>query len=303
MDVLYALTELQEEGYIRSIGLENFPPKLAAQAASEYGFSVSVIKQPGSLLLPPDSKNLVASIEHQWITNPFLDGLLLGECIKGGDPRQNAKNKDKQRKLPANERIQPPSQKQEKLWDSTLQKWAKLHGITSKDDQGKEIIDSTIVWETFETKVMEVLQEMAWRYGVSPKSLVLRWALELDHASSVVIPEPKGQVWDDMDYTSSSKWKGHILELRQAFTFRIEEEDKAILTEMSKQPETEDSQGTMMDLGELEEFLVKQGLPESEIEALLDEQQQQQQQQQSSSTSSKNTNYPKIDFGNPQLWL
>ncbi|CAJ1959246.1 unnamed protein product [Cylindrotheca closterium] len=305
MDVLYALTELQEEGYIRSIGLENFPPKLVAQAASECRFSVSLMQQPGSLLLPPDSMN--SPIQHQWITNPFLDGLLLGEAANTRDGKirkSSKKKKDKQhqRTTPSNntsERIQTPSPKQERVWQSTLQKWAKLHGIAStRDEEGKEIYDSTLIWETFDTNVMEVLQEMSSRYGVSLKALVLRWTLELDDVSSVVIPAPKGQIWDDMDFTSSRKWKVHIQELREAFTFRIDEEDKATLTEMSKQRETEEDQGSMMDLGELEEFLVKQGLPENEIEALLDEQQQQQ-----SSSSSKNTDYPKINFDNPRLWL
>lgn len=133
MDVMYVLNELQEEGFIRSIGLQNFPPKLVLKA-SEYGFPVSLIKQPGNLLLPPDAKNLVPPIENQWITNPFVDGLLLDEINdKGGDdsPKSYKKKNEKKQKTSANERIQAGSRKQQRMWDSTLQKWAKLQGIVS----------------------------------------------------------------------------------------------------------------------------------------------------------------------------
>ncbi|KAL3939644.1 MAG: hypothetical protein SGBAC_005670 [Bacillariaceae sp.] len=133
MDVMYVLNELQEEGFIRSIGLQNFPPKLVLKA-SEYGFPVSLIKQPGNLLLPPDAKNLVPPIENQWITNPFVDGLLLDEINdKGGDdsPKRYKKKNEKKQKTSANERIQAGSRKQQRMWDSTLQKWAKLQGIVS----------------------------------------------------------------------------------------------------------------------------------------------------------------------------
>lgn len=299
MDTLYVLNELQEEGFIRSIGLEDFPQNMVAKAVVECGFYVSLVQQPGSLLIPPDSEKLISPIEYQWITNPLLDDLLLHG--QSDDEEMDARKKKRKRTSNPNERVKASSKKQQKQWDATLEKWAKLQRMVTKDEAGKEVVDSAKVEEAFETKVMNVLQEMAWRYGVPLKSLILRWTMELKATSSVSLPIPKGDYWNDMDFAesaSNSRWKVHIQEMRKAFTFRLEEEDKAVLKEISKRPETEQDLGMMMDLLELEEFLVQQGLPAREIEALL-----MQEEKRQTASSRTVTDYPKIDFANPKLWL
>lgn len=300
MDVLYVLDELQEEGLIRSVGLQDFPPAMITEAISNCGFTVSLIQQPGSLLLPPNPDQLiVSSVEHQWITDPFLNDLLLLEATTATSQRKRGS-------LPVSKQYNRQPQTNEpdaNRWKSTLQKWAKVHGITSRDEDRNVVFDSEEIWSAFEKEVTSVLQDMSWRYGVTVKSLLLRWMLELDHASSVVIPVPNGAEWNDMDFSSTnSKWRGHVQELRAPFTFCIEEEDKHILREISREHKDEIAQNMVMDLDTLEEFLVKQGLPESKIEALLEEQEQQQQQQQQQNDGTS-TDYPMIDFDNPKLWL
>jgi diketogulonate reductase-like aldo/keto reductase len=265
LDVLDVITEMQREGWIRSIGIENFPPDLATQAIHDCGFSVQLVQQNGNLLCPPEQK--YPQVEHQWMTNSLVDGLLSGHYAEWRDP---------------------PSRHGQ--WKSTIRNWGKRQGVINDDDDvGSTTTTAARVdrklWKAYQEQVLQVLQEMTSRYGVSVKCIALRWALESEGTSSVVIPIP---AW--INEYSDFEWKRHIKEMRQAFSFHFEDADKEVLADLAKKKNSNDV--PMMDLFELEELLVRQGLPEKEIEMILEQQKQQ-----------PTMEYSKIDLTNTRLWL
>jgi diketogulonate reductase-like aldo/keto reductase len=268
LDVLDTITEMQREGWIRSIGIENFPTDLATQAIHECGFSVQLVQQNGNLLCPPEQK--YPHVEHQWLTNSLVDGLLSAHYAEWRDP--------------------PTRHGQ---WKSTIRNWGTRQGVINDDDEvGSTTTSSSSsssadrkLWKAYQEQVLEVLQEMTRRYGVSVKCIAMRWALESEGTSSVVIPIP---AW--IGEYSALQWKRHIKEMRQAFSFHLEDADKEVLADLAKNKNSNDV--PMMDLFELEELLVRQGLPEKEIEMILEQQQRQ-----------PTMEYSKIDLDNPTLWL
>ena len=284
---------MRREGYIRSIGVcNNFPKPLLEKAIVECGFSIQTTIQCGNILFPPpttqtplqsspSSSSLL--IPNQWLVNSLAGGLLTDQFVNW---------------------IDPPTWHSQ--WGRTVQTWGELQGIppiiiSTNGEKKKQDAYDLQLWNSYKEHVLHVLQDMAWRYGVSIKSIVLRWALESDEGtSSVIVPAFNGDL--SSSSSSSAEWRAHIRELRGVFTFTLEEEDRKILLKLSRAATTkrvEEEEEPVLDLLELEELLVRQGLPENEIEVLLEQHNQQLQ----SSTTTSASDFPKIDFGNSKLWL
>lgn len=266
LDVLDVVMDLRREGWIRSIGVNNFPSELLEKATTECGFSIQTIQQNGNILYPQKESPYIT---NQWLSNSLAGGLLSNHYTEWIDP--------------------PVLHGQ---WDSTVLTWAKAQGIIKNDENDNKIeVSDKEVWEAYQQQVLHVVQDMAWRYGVSVESIALRWAIESKGTTSVKVPVFAG------DWPSSTKWKEHIKGLREVFTFRLEEDDVLLLSNLraTKRAEEEETDAKVLDLVELEELLVRQGLPEHEIETLLERQQHQQQ--------SVISSYPNIDFKDTKLWL
>eukprot|EP00980_Cylindrotheca_fusiformis_P001158 scaffold320_cov122-Cylindrotheca_fusiformis.AAC.3 len=278
LDVLDICTELQREGWIRSIGIENFPTELQNAALDECNFSVQVIQQDGNLLLPPDNKKKSSSSTQaaikQWTTNALVGSMLAYDF---------------------SDRREPPTMNPQ--WKTTIRDWGKRQGIvqgsSSRDDDRR-------LWQAFQKDVLEVLQDMANRYGVSVRSIAIRWALEAEGTSSVVLPaawsSTANKNWEEF---SSMEWKRHIREMRQSFSFRLGKEDQQIVANLARGDQRKVAleealrqQQQVEFLQKFEEMLIRQGLPEQEIENML-----KMQEKQSTLDDSK------IDFNNPALWL
>jgi hypothetical protein len=260
------MIDLQREGWIRALGVENFPSHLIRSAISKCNFSIQTCQQEGNILQPPTIRRL---IPNRWISNSLSGGLLTNHYSDWRDPPRRHRQ-----------------------WESTIRNWGRRQAIISdeiaKTEDKKKKTTDLALWKAYQEQVLDVLDEMAFRYGVSIKCIALRWALESDRTSSVVVP---AYYW--LGEYLKPEWNKHIRELRQAFTFRLEQEDKEILASLSKDKRQDEDGGFELDLLELEELLIRQGLAEHEIEMLLDQHQQ----------DPAAANYPKIDFDNPTLWL
>lgn len=297
LDVLDICTELQREGWIRSIGIENFPTDLVEAAVHDCGFSIQLIQQDSNLLVPTTTSSsssrssgsssstttiLLQQPKNTWMTNALVGGLLTNPSYA--------------------EWRNPPSLHGQ--WKSTIREWGIRQGIiNAKDDYGPsnnrhkyKTLDRTL-WLAFQEQVLDVLQDMAWRYGVSIKCIVIRWAMETGVAT-VVLPA-FSNTHHNNDDDSPVEWKRHVKEMRMAFSFCLEEDDKELLATLGKDGnKNKEEDDYFMDLQEMEEMLVREGLPEHEIEKML-----KQQEKRPTLKHGCDSNNNKIDFNNPTLWL
>jgi diketogulonate reductase-like aldo/keto reductase len=275
LDVLDILIDLQRDGWIRSIGLQNFPSFLRKQV-QHCGFPFDVIQQEGHLLLPPSSSSKSESVATipQWWTNPLCHDLLTDRFVDS--------------------RTLPPAQ-----W-KVVQEWAKQQ--QKKRNKNTKDLDPLPL---FRRDVWEPLKFMAHeKHEVSMTSVALRWALQNQNqngCSSVVVP----MKWSVDPERSRQHTQKFLKDLRKVFTFSLDEEEDMARLEMirpkpKKKARNDDSSSSEM----LQRVLMEQesgakdidGIP---IELLL----QELQEQQSQDDDDDYDGYPEINFGNPTLWL
>ena len=183
LDVLDVLTDLQREGFVRSILTKDFSPDLLRQAAS-CGFAIDANKISCNLFNPiPYTKELqLACFDLKLplrVSSPLAGGMLTG-------------------KYAGIQREPPPWELlpvERNYVNNTITRWAKK----IKDDNR---------WNIYQEYMMDTLIDIAHKHGVSVTLVSLRWAMQLDHVASVIVP---------CDYEPEK--------LRKVFCFELDDDD------------------------------------------------------------------------------
>lgn len=278
LDVLDVLQDLQREGLVRSVGVENWTEELLKQAKScGLAASIDVHQQSGNLLLPPPRSMMKNGSGASLWTNPLARNFLSNNLsvLTVHSPPTHAKG-----------------------W-SDVQRWYDLKHQKRrlrKDDSAGAVASSE-VWKTFQKEVHEPLRDLARKHEVSIASVVLRWSLQersmdkkIARASSVLYPlflvdEPEGQL---------SK---QLRDLRDVFRFELDEEDLELLCDIVALPKPK---ATTLRIDEVD-------VPVDDIPiAFLKEFESMhagKDDDDEFDAGIEDDDYPKIDFSNPALWL
>jgi aryl-alcohol dehydrogenase-like predicted oxidoreductase len=213
LDILDVLQDMQRDGFIRSIGVENWPAELV-QEAKTCDLSIDIC-QSSVNLLRLNQQDAISQLEiTEWWTNP-LAGNFLSDTFVG--------------------RSEPPSRargwKDVKAWFDLKKKSEKsLADKYGKAESNKEL------WGVFQEKVHETLQQLSWKYEMSIATIILRWSLQEKTASkrslnpsSVVYPlflveEPENHL------------ARQLRDLRDVFRFELNDEDLGVLNGIAARP-------------------------------------------------------------------
>lgn len=198
LDLLDIATDLQREGLVRSIVGYRLPVK-AMREAHACGFVVESNQIPANLLNPCSHYNgemLLAAKDTDM-------ALVLDSVLAGGFLSHRHYNQ------PAEPYLFELS-KSERRHKQSVYKWSKEHGHERP-------------WDSFQSDMMNVLHHIALKHRVSIETVALRWALQLEAVSSIVVP------WS----TQEELIEDQPLRLRQIFSVELDEEDEHQLWEAS----------------------------------------------------------------------
>lgn len=271
LEVIDALHDMQRDGYLRSIGVEDWPLTLIKQA-QQYGFNLHVHQLSGNLLLPPPRSEAVSGEIRplEWWVNPLANNFLSDNVSLTRNPPIHAKG-----------------------WNDVRKWYERKH----RNKQGKkETISDFDVWKVYKKDVYENLRHVSEKHEVSIAAIALRWCLQEkapgdrnQPASSIIYPlslveEPEGRLAQEL--------RG----LRNVFRFGLDEEDMEILDSMVARAKPK---ATKIRIDEIDvpiedipaEFL-------REFKAMNGGQ-----DEDDFMDGEEAEDYPKIDFNNPTLWL
>jgi aryl-alcohol dehydrogenase-like predicted oxidoreductase len=202
MDTLDVLMDLQREGLIRSISGRRMPPSLLRDA-SACSFSLDSNQISLNLLNPTTSYTSELLLACQDTKTPLLvDGILAGGLLT-----------DRHVDQPAQPYLFEFTPTERNYLQSALKKWAEHY----PDRKGK------VDWECFQRHMISVLSDLALKYSVSVASVALRWALQLEHVTSVVA----ACRIVDLDEAPYDRPKA----LRDVFSFELDDQDMEQLWE------------------------------------------------------------------------
>jgi aryl-alcohol dehydrogenase-like predicted oxidoreductase len=198
LDVLNELSELEREGYVRSVSGLNMPAPVLRLAHSN-GFALESNQISRCNLLNPSTlkSDLHATCDDLGtklhLSSPLAGGLFTDRHFLETSAR----------------RRQCPYVPWEKLRPSEV--WYAKHELSSwAEGRAKR---NTFLWQLFQEGLMGTLSVIALKHDVSMASVALRWALQQDNMGSVVV----GSSFNTPSERSRS--------LRQVFTFELDEED------------------------------------------------------------------------------
>jgi hypothetical protein len=210
LDVLDILTELQRQGYIRSIAAKNIPSKIL-KSARQCGFEIDASQLQGNVLKPPKIKE-----DNVWLTSPLCGGFLsdkhIGKVV-----------------LPS---MWHWSRSEQHKWRTILYEWGE-----AQLEEGKHV-DHAWLWWRYQQDVLDPLVSISQKHCVSTASVALRWALQLDDADrvgSVVVGSKMVE-----DQRTGRPFDRHV-RLREVFRFELDEDDmeqlKRIPNEKVQEPQ------------------------------------------------------------------
>lgn len=200
IDVLDTLFGMKREGLIQSISTRNFPPSLLRTALG-CGFNVDSNDIIGNLMnvnnLQPKSEQGLLCNDHEisrLVSAPLGRGLFTNQHCQYQEWGQ----------------LPEPSKKM----------FSTLFASCCKMDTGAES-SSVQKWKRYRT-IMDVLEHMAFKYQVSVESISLRWLLQLNDGDSISVGSHPGM---DFIEEQGGQQYSRYRDLRQVFTFSLEEDD------------------------------------------------------------------------------
>ena len=210
LDVLNTLFEMKEEGLIKSISTTKFPSSLL-QSALGCGFEVYANENDGNLLSTHNhlQNNAMTNIEEQCkklISSPLAGSLLTSSFSLKEDIRQ--------------------------LTQLEMKAFNRFYGCTN--------IDQTERWRQYRS-IMGTLIDISFKHHVSIESVALRWLLQINSNNMVTVGTKLGM--DFMEEKGGPPYRRES-ELRQVFSFSLDEEDMHRLndvTDLSKDVQSENS--------------------------------------------------------------
>jgi hypothetical protein len=238
-DVLSVLQDMQREGLIRSISGLNFP-SYAIDEVEKHGFELDYNQLTSNLLDPTRyTKDIQYANSNNYNNNNtkkkknvVLSGALAGGLLTNrysNIPRSYLNKYGE----PMNGYMSPSE-----LWHykhSCSQSWApytRQRNLDRNRNNRSRFSSSrntnTNTWQMFEKEVMKTLEGIAYKHQVSIASVILRWSIQLEQVGSVVVGSSFNTKYDADDrlYTRPR-------ELRQVFSFMLDEEDMDQLWDVS----------------------------------------------------------------------
>ncbi len=266
LEVLDVLQDMQRDGYIRSIGVENWPYFLVKEAKMS-GFSIDVHQRNGNLLLPPPRMIEKGEIPADLWTNPLAGNVLSDNFLLSPSPPTYSRG-----------------------WND-VRTWYNRKRRSKQSKMDIASASNADVWSVFKKDVQETLHRLSCKHEVSIATIVLRWSLQEKTsgkkniiASCVAYPlalieEPEGNL--------SKQIRG----LRDVFRFQLDEDDLEALHAITAQPKPKTS---TIRIDEMD--VPRKDIPIAflrDFEALHGEEEDE----------TEDEEYPEINFNNPALWL
>lgn len=201
LDILDTLSDLQNEGLIKSISTKDFPIEIVDPAMS-CGFDISYNDICGSLMNTNNIHIEVNEYKHL-ISSPLAGGLLTNQFHQYQEWEQ----------LPVSAK---------KVFNSLI-----CDSRCSSNDGG--IAGNIDKWKRYRS-IMDTLEDMALKYQVSVESISLRWLLQLDESNSISVGTKLGM---DMAEEQGGSAYSRQYNLRQVLTFDLEDDDIERLQQVS----------------------------------------------------------------------
>mmetsp|Transcript_5420 Transcript_5420/g.11200 ORF Transcript_5420/g.11200 Transcript_5420/m.11200 type:complete len:567 (+) Transcript_5420:98-1798(+) len=255
------LIDLQREGWIRSIGLrgmESSPRKLQRDIIAYFGDHIDFEQQEGSLLVPPAFSSSSGGLlipEKNTNTNMRMANALAGGLLtdiynsddyrRGGKTGKNAYANSSRNNNNNNNNNAKQQQQQHFLTNENtkvLNQWvSRREGQRQRESTTSS--SNSLIWKQYQEHVVEQMSWIAMKHDVSMTAVALRWALEFGatnknnktgQATPIISSALADVVFDDPN-TSDVPFRKPT-DLRQVFRFRLDEEDKTMLSEITATP-------------------------------------------------------------------
>jgi aryl-alcohol dehydrogenase-like predicted oxidoreductase len=204
-EVLDVLQDMQRDGYIRSIGVEDWPFELIEEAKS-YGLSIDICQRSGNLLLPSPQDGLQRFNITEWWTNPLAGNFLSDTFV---------------------DRSQAP-------WRASG--WKEIQRWFDIKKKPKKSVSDTELWRVFQNEVYRTLQQLSWKYEMTIATIILRWSLQEKiksnrnvSPSSVVYPIFFMEEPEDL-------LAKQLRDLRDVVRFQLNDEDLEALNAIAARP-------------------------------------------------------------------
>lgn len=276
LDVLDILTDLQREGYIRSIAGKNIPSKIL-KSARQCGFAIDASQFEGNVLKPPPppASNKDNHMDV-WLTSPLCGGFLsdkhVGKVV-----------------LPS---MWEWSRSEQHKWRTTLYEWGRAQQLQELQEGGSKRgdrggVDHAWLWRRYQQDVLDPIVYISQKHGVSTASVALRWALQLDDGVGSVVVSSKMVE----DLRTGRPFDRHM-RLREVFRFELDEDD---MEQLKRIPNDKIEPELLLDEASFEEKFLEQGEWEN-----MEEEYQKFLETRDRDYDSRATT---IDFGNKSLWL
>lgn len=218
LEVLEHLIDLQEEGWIRSIGLRDVETLQLQQDIHMYfGDNIDFEQQEGSLLVQPPTSKLWVPSKKVRMSNALAGDLLT-------DRYYNNRHQDKGTSRSNHSRNPLPNLSRADM--TILNEW-----VSRREKQRS--VSPWKTWNEYQDHVVEQISWIAMKHDVSMTAVALRWALE--SGGSMYSDKDDGPIVSTaianvvLDGPSDLPFQTPRA-LRQVFRFQLDEEDKDILS-------------------------------------------------------------------------
>jgi aryl-alcohol dehydrogenase-like predicted oxidoreductase len=281
LEVMDVLHDMQRDGIISSIGVEEWPASLIKQA-KDCGFkNIHVHQQSGNLLLPPPARlksmgNIdggEANTVGEWWTNPLAGNFLSENVLLSRNPPVYAEG-----------------------WNDVRKWYSRKHHNRREKRGPSSSVSNSDVWKVFNKNVYGNLRHISLKHEVSIAAIALRWCLQEkapgdpnNPASGIIYPlllveEPEGEL------------AKQLRDLRDVFRFELDEEDLEMLNSIVARSKPKATKIRIDDVDVPIEDIPVEFL--KEFQALSGGQDDDEYMD-----SEEAEDYPKIDFDNRSLWL
>jgi aryl-alcohol dehydrogenase-like predicted oxidoreductase len=242
LDLLDALQDIQREGLVASISACSMPDWLLHQANS-VGLSrlIETNQVDGNLLNP---KRLSTSSLYPAGKQSVVPWTVVSNVLASGWLTDRyAKELNGKRPPPPATWFQSLSTPERASWQSNV----------AASTWGKAFSDDTLRWKGFQQQVLPVLVEIARKHRVSVAAVALRWTLQqgLGNVASVAVA---CRLWPDHVYDWEEQQRHHgesrtqrPKQLRDVLKFALDDEDLALLCEISQVGDTDPEHSTVKD--------------------------------------------------------
>ena len=202
LDVIDTLFELKREGLIRSISTKNFPPSML-RTCLECGFDISSNDVCGNLM---NANNLQVDTDvevSRLLSSPLGGGIFTDQFYRFLEWEQ--------------------------MSTSSKKRFNILVDTCCKKQHEKTEVDSLQMWLKYRS-VVDVIKDLSFKYQVSVESIALRWLLQLNKDDSISVGTSMGM---DLKEEQGGKAYSRHRDLRQVFTFSLEEDDMKKICQVS----------------------------------------------------------------------